>query len=147
MRVGQVYIDLCEAGDDQYLTWSKEVRCSENRLPTRRSRSINGELADISLTMENRLRVWQTTVHTKRTEYKELNHFTTKQMLAMRRELGMLRLASCPDIPLPVYTLLESIHADVTSQELSVTLNEVLGFRMNVHGTAGEEEDAELEER
>jgi hypothetical protein len=136
MRLGQVYIDLCEAGDVMYLDWSEEINCCDNRLSTQRS--VADKLADTSHKMEERLKKWRKHVDEKRRHYKQLNHFTTKQILVMRRELGLLRhgpTVTASDMPLHVYTLLESVLQNITSQDLNQVLNETLGFEMDIHRT------------
>ena len=62
--------------------------------------------------MEQSLQQWKDELHTKRMLYGELNHFTTRQLLVLRRQLAVVQGRSpkaVDSIPLEVYNLLESV--------------------------------------
>ena len=62
--------------------------------------------------MEYCLQQWKDELHAKRMMYSELNHFTTRQLLVLRRELAKVQgrgPKAVNSIPLEVYNLLESV--------------------------------------
>ena len=62
--------------------------------------------------MEQSLQQWKDELHTKRMLYSELNHFTTRQLLVLRRQLAKVQgrgPKAVDSIPLEVYNLLESV--------------------------------------
>ena len=62
--------------------------------------------------MEQSLQQWKDELHTKRMLYSELNHFTTRQLLVLRRQLAVVQgrgPKAVDSIPLEVYNLLESV--------------------------------------
>lgn len=143
MRLGQVYIDLCEAGDVKYLEWSEKIDCSEDRLFI--DRSVGKKLANTCKEMEEWLSHWRQYVHDKRYKYKEFNHFSTKQILIMRRELGSVRRAgaSINDLSLHVLTLLESVVSGITRQDLMEVLNKMSGFSLVATDNSSSEQPVE----
>ena len=62
--------------------------------------------------MEQCLQQWRVELHTKRLQYGELNHFTTRQLLFLRNKLAAVQgrgPKAVDGIPLEVYNLLESV--------------------------------------
>ena len=62
--------------------------------------------------MEHCLQQWKDELHAKRMMYSELNHFTTQQLLVLRRQLAEVQgrgPKAVDSIPLKVYNLLESV--------------------------------------
>ena len=62
--------------------------------------------------MEYCLQQWKDELHAKRMLYSELNHFTTRQLLILRRQLVEVQgrgPKAVDSIPLKVYNLLESV--------------------------------------
>ena len=62
--------------------------------------------------MEHCLQQWKDELHAKRMMYSELNHFTTRQLLVLRRQLAEVQgrgPKAVDSIPLKVYNLLESV--------------------------------------
>ncbi|CAH3029473.1 unnamed protein product, partial [Porites evermanni] len=108
-RLATVYIALCKAGEVSHLRWRHEFQCTP-RLST--NRSLTKDLEEQSAQMEQCLELWKKELHTKRILYKELNHFTTRQLLFLRKQLAVVQgrgPRAVDDIPLEVYNLLESV--------------------------------------
>ena len=108
VRLGEAYISLCKAGEVSHLNWTFEFKCTE-RL-TESPLQAN-DLASQSDEMEECLKMWKNELHQKRLHYKELNHYTTMQLLVLRSKLANLRSKgpkAMDDIPLEVYNLLDS---------------------------------------
>ena len=105
-----------------HLKWTFEYKCTA-RLTG--SLSQANDLASQSDEMEECLKLWKNELHQKRLHYKELNHYTTMQLLVLRSELANLRGGgpkAVDDIPLEVYNLLESALPGVEPGILKSTL-------------------------
>ena len=73
--------------------------------------SLTSELTSQSDKMERHLQEWKRELHQKRLQYKELNHYTTMQLLCLRSKLADFRgrgPRAVDGISLEVYNLLES---------------------------------------
>ena len=104
-----MYIALRKAGEVSHLKWKYEFQCTP-RLTT--SRSLTDDLVKKSEQMEHCLQQWKDELHAKRMLYSELNHFTTPQLLVLRRQLAEVQgrgPKAVDSIPLKVYNLLESV--------------------------------------
>ena len=104
-----MYIALRKAGEVSHLKWKYEFQCTP-RLTT--SRSLTDDLVEKSEQMEHCLQQWKDELHVKRMMYSELNHFTTRQLLVLRRQLAEVQRRgpkTVDSIPLKVYNLLESV--------------------------------------
>ena len=96
--------------------WSQEFHCSKDKLE---DESIAEELAAASTIMEDYYSNWKTKVSNARKEYKELNYFTTQQLMLLRKEIA----ASChrSDLHvenLQVLALLESVRPSLGGEDL-----------------------------
>ena len=104
-----MYTALRKAGEVSHLKWKYEFQCTP-RLTT--SRSLTDDLVKKSEQMEHCLQQWKDELHAKRMMYSELNHFTTRQLLVLRRQLAEVQgrgPKAVDSIPLEVYNLLESV--------------------------------------
>ena len=104
-----MYIALCKAGEVSHLKWKYDFQCTP-RLTS--SRSLTDDLEEKSEQMEHCLQQWKDELHAKRMMYSELNHFTTRQLLVLRRQLAEVQGRGpkvVDSIPLKVYNLLESV--------------------------------------
>ena len=104
-----MYIALCKAGEVSHLKWKYDFQCTP-RLTS--SRSLTDDLEEKSEQMEHCLQQWKDELHAKRMMYSELNHFTTRQLLVLRRQLAEVQRRgpkTVDSIPLKVYNLLESV--------------------------------------
>ncbi|XP_067056125.1 E3 ubiquitin-protein ligase rnf213-alpha-like isoform X2 [Acropora muricata] len=113
VRLGEAYISLCKAGEVSHLEWTFEFKCTA-RLTG--SPLQANDLASQIDEMEECLKMWKNELHRKRLHYKELNHYTTMQLLFLRSKLANLRSTgpkAVDEIPLEVYNLLESVLPDV----------------------------------
>ena len=104
-----MYIALRKAGEVSHLKWKYEFQCTPR--PTT-SRSLTDDLVEKSEEMEHCLQQWKDELHAKRMLYSELNHFTTRQLLVLQRQLAEVQgrgPKAVDSIPLRVYNLLESV--------------------------------------
>ena len=124
LRLATVYISLCNAGEVSHLKWKHEFQCTP-KLTT--NRSLIDDLVNESEQMEQCLQHWKDELHAKRLRYSELNHFTTRQLLFLRRKLAIVQgrgPRAVDGIPLEVYNLLESVLPGIDL----ATLKSVLTF-------------------
>ena len=104
-----MYTALRKAGEVSHLKWKYEFQCTP---PLTCSRSLTDDLAEKSEHMENCLLQWKEELHAKRMMYSKLNHFTTRQLLVLRKLLAEVQgrgPKAVDSIPLEVYNLLESV--------------------------------------
>ena len=104
-----MYIALCKAGEVSHLRWKHEFQCTP-RFPT--NRSLTQDLEEQSAQMEQCLQLWKKELHTKRMLYNELNHFTNRQLMFLRKQLAVVQgrgPKAIDNIPPSVYNLLESV--------------------------------------
>jgi len=116
MRLATAYINLSESGYVHRLHWNKEFHCSKDQFE---GQSIADELAAESTSMENCYSNWKKKVSDARKEYRELNFFTTQQLMLLRKEIATVchsgeRLVS----NLQVLTLLESVRPNLDTDHL-----------------------------
>ena len=116
MRLATAYIDLSESGFVHRLQWNKKFHCSKDKLE---GESIANELAAESTSMENCYSDWKKKVSDARKEYRELNFFTTQQLILLRKEVASV--CHSEDLlvsNLQVLTLLESVRPNLETQQL-----------------------------
>ena len=124
LRLATVYISLCKAGEVSHLKWKHEFQCTPILIA---NRSLINDLMNESEHMEQCLQQWKDELHTKRLQYSELNHFTTRQLLFLRSKLAVVQgrgPRAVDGIPLEVYNLLESVLPGIDP----ATLKSVLTF-------------------
>ena len=116
LRLAVAYINLCESGFVHRLQWSKQFECCKDQLE---GESIAKELADESTSMENCYFNWKKKVSDARKEYRELNFFTTQQLMLLRKEIA--EVCHSNDLlvsNLQVLTLLESVRPNVDTEQV-----------------------------
>ncbi|XP_068694646.1 E3 ubiquitin-protein ligase rnf213-alpha-like isoform X2 [Montipora foliosa] len=122
LRLGEAYISLCKAGEVSHLKWKHEFRCTARLTGPH---SLPNDLKALSDEMELCLQLWKRELHTKRLHYKELNHYTTIQLLFLRSKLADVQgrgAKAVNGIPLDVYNLLESVLPGVEPSILKTVL-------------------------
>ncbi|XP_068694638.1 E3 ubiquitin-protein ligase rnf213-alpha-like [Montipora foliosa] len=122
LRLGEAYISLCKAGEVSHLKWKHEFQCTPRLAGIC---SLTDHLTAQSNRMEQCLHQWREELHSKRLQYKELNHYTTMQLLFLRSKLANVRgrgTKAVDSIPLEVYSLLESVLPDVEPGILKAVL-------------------------
>ena len=116
MRLATAYINLSESGFVHRLHWYKQFDCSKDQFE---GESIANELAAESTSMENCYSKWKKKVSDARKEYRELNFFTTQQLLLLRKEIASV--CHSKDLlvsNLQVLTLLESVRPKLDTDQL-----------------------------
>jgi hypothetical protein len=112
LRISQLYLQLCEVGEINYLTWKIKFRCSKNEgYREELLKNIN----ETCETMENELKQWKESIDGKRHQCYSLNHFTMKQILNLRKELAKACIGQVPvhELPLQTFMLLETVNKSI----------------------------------
>ena len=137
MRLATAYMDLFESGYIHRMNWSQEYRCSKDQVA---GESIAKELDEESSFMETCYKNWKKNVSDARKEYKELNFFTTQQLMTLRKEIATVCHSN--DLAMnniQVLTLLESVRPNLTSEQLKSAIERAFKEKElleNARGTA-----------
>ena len=116
MRLATAYINLSESGFVHRLHWNKQFHCSKDQLE---GESIAEELAAESMSLENCYSNWKEKVSDARKEYRELNFFTTQQLMLLRKEIALVCHGKDLLVSnLQVLTLLESVRPALDTEQL-----------------------------
>ena len=116
MRLATAYIDLFESGYIHRMNWSQEYHCSKDQVA---GESIKKELDEESSFMEKCYKNWKKKVSDARKEYRELNFFTTQQLMTLRKEIATVCHSNNLAMSnIQVLTLLESVRPSLTSEQL-----------------------------
>ena len=136
MRLATAYIDLSESGYIHRMNWSQEYHCSKDQVA---GESITKELDEESSFMETCYKNWKKKVSDARKEYRELNFFTTQQLMTLRKEIATVCHSN--DLAMnniQVLTLLESVRPSLTSEQLKSAIERAFKdaeLRENRRGT------------
>ena len=137
MRLATAYMDLFESGYIHRMNWSQEYRCSKDQVA---GESIAKELDEESSFMETCYKNWKKKVSDVRKEYRELNFFTTQQLMTLRKEIATVCHSN--DLAMnniQVLTLLESVRPNLTSEQLKSAIERAFKEKElleNARGTA-----------
>ena len=116
MRLATAYINLFESGYIHRMNWSQEYHCSKDQVA---GESIAEELNEESSLMETCYKNWKKKVSDARKEYRELNLFTTQQLMTLRKEIATVCHSNNLAMSnIQVLTLLESVRPSLTSEQL-----------------------------
>ena len=137
MRLATAYIDLFESGYIHRMNWSQEYHCSRDQVA---GESIKKELDEESSFMETCYKNWKKKVSDARKEYRELNFFTTQQLMTLRKQIATV--CHSKDLAMnniQVLTLLESVRPGLTSEQLKSAIERAFKdteLFENLRGTA-----------
>ena len=137
MRLATAYIDLFESGYIHRMNWSQEYHCSKDQVA---GKSIAKELDKESSYMEMCYKNWKKKVSDARKEYRELNFFTTQQLMTLRKQIATV--CHSKDLAMnniQVLTLLESVRPGLTSEQLKSAIERAFKdteLFENLRGTA-----------
>ena len=116
MQLATVYKSLSESGSVLPIHWRREFYCSKGQIE---GYSIVEELAAAIKTMDKCYSNWTKRVSNARKEYRELNFFTTQQLLLLRKEIATVchsgNLCTSNN---QVLTLLESVRPNLDNEHL-----------------------------
>ena len=121
VRLGQAYVKLCEIGDVSYLDWNKEYKCKTSIV----EKDVINDITSQAQEFERRYDAYRVRLHEQRMKYRELNYFTTQQLLFLRKELAAIkRSANIDFLNFQVFALLEKIVPDISPSTLNGVLIE-----------------------
>ena len=116
MRLATAYIDLFESGYIHRMNWSQEYHCSKDQVA---GESIKKELDNERSVIEKCYKNWKKKVSDARKEYRELNFFTTQQLMTLRKEIATVCHSNNLAMSnIQVLTLLESVRPSLSSEQL-----------------------------
>ena len=120
-QIAEVLLELQQKGNVKYTGWTLSFHCKVNMVDT---------LQQQAKQMEEELQTWEDEVQQFRKEYYELNYYTTVQLLALRKELGKLKISGQPhahtQINRQILALLESISTKISSPCIIEVVKSVL---------------------
>ena len=137
MRLATAYINLFESGYIHRMDWKQEFHCSKDLVA---GEWIAKELEEESTFMESCYTNWKKKVSDARKEYKELNFFTTQQLMTLRKEIATVCHSN--DLimsSIQVLALLESVRPNLTSEQLKSAIERAFKdteILENARGTA-----------
>ena len=121
VRLGQAYVKLCGIGDVSYLDWSKEYKCKSSIM----GKDVINDIISQAQEFELRYDAYRVHLHEQRMKYRELNYFTTQQLLFLRKELAAIkRSANIDFLNFQVFALLEKIAPGISPTALKDVLIE-----------------------
>ena len=137
MRLATAYINLYESGFVHLMNWNREFQCEDD---FSEGKCIAKDLEDESKGMETCFFNWKKKVSDAREEFRELNFFTTKQLMTLRKEIATVCHSSGLDISnIQVLALLESVRPNCTSEQLKSAIQRAFkdtDILDNIKGTA-----------
>ena len=106
-HIADILLSLQQAGNVQYLSWRMVIPFSDRE-------SLIDKLQRVAKKMEDDSKKWNEEVNESRSDFYELNNYTTAQLVKLRKELGKMRANGVPVVELGVMLLLQSISPDLT---------------------------------
>ena len=146
-RIAEVLLALRQAGNVAYSGRVVMIDCAtymagksgqgqELQLQEEMAKQHVAELNTRAKEMENALIEWEDEVKKSRTHYYELNYYTTRQLLRLRKELGLSRHNPHRQIDPEVLALLQSISQDVTLENLHSVLTDLEKVKVDLQAVA-----------
>ena len=130
-RITDVLLALLQAGNVACSGWEMTIKCSkyvrseldpkqEAKLQEEHAKQLIADLSVCAKEMETALKKWENEVKEARNHFYELNYYTTRQLLHLRKSLGFARKDSQkqPEIDPVILALLQSISHEVTSESI-----------------------------
>ncbi len=125
LTLSDLYLQLCEVGEINYLTWKRKFQCSKNE--GNREELLNN-INETCKAMEKDLKTWKEKISYQRHECYSLNHFTMKQILNLRKELAnaCIGQVAVHELPLQTFVLLETVNQDINPSLLANLLRKMV---------------------
>lgn len=122
-RLGKVYIKLCSAGSIIFKKWAVRFHCDASKkvhtevdfglsssiLKGSREMKVNvtAQIKELCKFLEDCLKKWTSEINEKRECYYYLNHFTTEQLVILRKEIAKVCNGESGDKI--IYPMLDSV--------------------------------------
>ncbi|XP_022801884.1 E3 ubiquitin-protein ligase rnf213-alpha-like, partial [Stylophora pistillata] len=135
MRLAIAYINLYESGFVHRMDWNREFHCENDFVE---GKSIAKDLEDESKSMETCYSNWKKMVSDAREEFRELNFFTTQQLMTLRKEIATVCHSSGLAVNnVQVLTLLESVRPNCTNEHLKSAIQRAFKDKGLLDNTKG----------
>ena len=135
-RVTNLFIQLCNAGCVEYLTWSKQIHCNlgdGNDAFRETIASVEEQCIKLQEDLDN----WKRELDNKRTQFPHLNYFTVRQLLMLQSKLRDVilneDLTALRDLPAQIYSLLDEVYP-----EIDETIFRIVLLKSSYHRRYGE---------
>jgi hypothetical protein len=145
-RIAEVLLALRQAGNVAYSGHVVVINCAmyvtsqeeeeQQELQEELAKQHVAELEALAKEMEAALEGWENEVKEARRQYYELNYYTTRQLLKIRKELGLFRQNPHRQIGPEVLALLQSISPAVTSENVHSVLMDLERFGIDLQAAA-----------
>ena len=113
-RIAEVLIALQQVGNVKYIGWIMNFYCKTHLV-----KDLQSEAKE----MEDELVRWNDEVTNARMKFYELNYYTTRQLLVLRRELGKVKTTGCDTQSCQVMAMLESISKELNPMIVTKAVN------------------------
>jgi hypothetical protein len=143
-RIAEVLLALRQAGNVAYSGHVVVINCAMYIASQEEEQDLQEALAEehvamlnaLAKEMEAALEGWENEVKESREKYYELNYYTTRQLLKIRKELGLFRQNPHRQIGPEVLALLQSISPAVTSENVHSVLMDLERFGIDLQAAA-----------
>ena len=109
-HISELLLAMRQFGNIQYTNWSMILPCQKH---------VITELQKVAKEIESELEDWKMTIDDCRQKFYNLNYYTTRQLLILRKELGRLKFGAAFSVCPEVLTLLQCISPSMTSDDLN----------------------------
>ena len=133
-RIAEVLLALRQAGNVAYSGDVVVINCAmyvanqeeeEQELQEKLAEEHVAVLNALAKQMESALEGWENEVKESRKQFYALNYYTTRQLLKIRKELGLFRQSPHRQISPEVLAMLQSISPAVTSENVHSVLTDL----------------------
>ena len=144
-RIAEVLLALRLAGNVTYSGHAMIIKCAvymacgsgqEQELQEELAKEHVAKLNACAKQMESALEEWKNEVNKSRSHYYELNYYTTRQLLLLRREVGFARHNPHKQIDPEVLALLQSISPAVTTESVHSVLAKLEKLNIDIQAAA-----------
>ena len=120
-RIAEVFLNLQQAGNVEHSGSILTLPCAQY---DGREQSVFNEkvgkqlvelLQDRAKDMEEALKDWEAEIQVARSQYYQLNYYTTLQLLTLRREFGRFKASYSSCVPSNVLSLLHGVSPQITN--------------------------------
>ena len=143
-RIAEVLLALRQAGNVAYSGHVVVINCAmyvasqeeEQQLQEKLAKQHVAELNALAKEMETALEEWGNEVNESRRQFYALNYYTTRQLLRIRKELGLSRQNPHRQLDPEVLALLQSISPAVTSENVHSVLIDLEKLKVDLQTAA-----------
>ena len=144
-RIAEVLLALRQAGNVAYSGHVVVINCAmyvanqeeeQQQLQEKLAKQHVAKLNVLAKEMETALEEWENEVNESRRQFYALNYYTTRQLLRIRKELGLSRQNAHRQLDPEVFALLQSISPAVTSENVHSVLIDLEKLKVDLQTAA-----------